>query len=120
MALPDDTMVRIAFHTDTGNVEHVWGDLLELGETEMRLRLRTLPTTQRGKVPEQISRRLSELEDWQVEQRDGSVRGSFSTLVTFLRTKERLGQLPPEMAIHERRYVDAAALTATDATPDRT
>jgi hypothetical protein len=103
---PRDTMVKIPFKTDSGDTEHLWGDLLELTSDRIKLRIKTPPATQKGKFDRVQERPLSDLEDWQVEQRDGSIRGAFGYQVVFLRTKEQLGKLPEQLAEHEKRFVD--------------
>jgi uncharacterized protein YegJ (DUF2314 family) len=49
---------------------------------------------------------VSDIEDWQVQLRDGRIRGGFGYQVMFYRTKEKLGQLPRELAAHQERFVD--------------
>ncbi len=104
--LPRDAMVKFAFEAEGGQVEHVWGDLLELTEETFKVRVRAPPTTAGAKLEKVQRRAVREIEDWQVQQKDGRIRGGFTTLVAFLRTKEKLGRLPEAMAAHEGRYVN--------------
>ena len=103
---PRDTMVKLAFVTDAGETEHLWGELLVLDGDSFKALVKTPPVTHQGKFQNVQERPLRDLEDWQVELRDGRIRGGFGFQVLFHRTKEKLGQLPSEMAAHERRFID--------------
>lgn len=105
-ASPDDTMVKVPFTTDTGVLEHLWGDVLELTETQVKVRIRTMPTAHEGRFQKVQTRPIEDIEDWQVEQRNGTVRGGFGYQVMFLRTREQTGTLPAELLKHEKRFVD--------------
>lgn len=104
--LPRNTMVKFAFQTDSGQTEHLWGDLLELDDEKFKVRVRTPPARHKGKFEKVQQRAVSEIEDWQVEQRDGRIRGGYGYQVVFHRTKEQIGQLPKELADHEGRFID--------------
>jgi uncharacterized protein YegJ (DUF2314 family) len=103
---PRDTSVKFAFLTDTGETEHLWGELLELQEETFKARVNTPPVTHKGKFEKAQQHPVSAIEDWQVEQRDGRIRGGFGYQVLFYRTKEKLGRLPEELAAHQGRFAD--------------
>lgn len=98
--------VKFAVTTDRGTSEHLWGEVLELTDAAVRIRVKTPPISHAGAFEKVRLIPLREIEDWQVEQRDGRVRGGFSYQVMFHRTRESLGQLPSGLAEHERRFVD--------------
>lgn len=114
-ASPRDTMVKFAFKSERGQVEHLWGDLVELGDASFTARVKTKPLAANGRYQNIQEFPLSELEDWQVEQRDGTIRGGFSYQVIFYRTTQQLGALPKGLAEHKVRFVDhdIASLLAT-------
>lgn len=103
---PRDSMVKFAFRSGDGPDEHLWGVLLELTEATFKARVVTPPVAGSAKVQDVRQGAVSQIEDWQVELADGRIRGGFSTLVAFSRTKEQLGRLPEEMAKHEARFID--------------
>jgi uncharacterized protein YegJ (DUF2314 family) len=103
---PHDTMVKFPFVTDSGQTEHLWAELIALRSDAFKARVKTLPVTHAGKFQKIQERPLDDLEDWQVELRDGRIRGGYGFQVVFYRTKEKLGQLPPAAAAHEGRFVD--------------
>ena len=105
---PKDASVKFAFTTDAGTTEHLWADLLELGEATMRLRVRTKPATHAGDFALEQERPIDAIEDWQVEMPDGKIRGGFGYGPIFARAKKDLGSLPPGLAEHEHRFVDLA------------
>jgi hypothetical protein len=45
---PRSTTVKFPFKTQSGEIEHVWGDLLELNSEQMKLRIRTSPSPRRA------------------------------------------------------------------------
>lgn len=103
---PEDTAVKFPFRTDAGQVEHVWGMLMALTADTFTARVMTPPTSQESAFEPVQTRPLAELEDWQVEQRDGRMRGGFGLQVTFAVVRRELGRLPRGLAEHEKRYVD--------------
>jgi hypothetical protein len=108
---PEDTAVKFPFRTDAGQVEHVWGMLLALTEDTFTARVVTPPTSQTSAFEPVQTRPLAELEDWQVEQRDGMMRGGFGMQVMFAVVRRELGRLPRGFAAHEKRYVDHEPLS---------
>lgn len=103
---PKDASVKFAFTTDSGTTEHLWADLLELGDKTMRVRIRTAPATHSGELAREQERSIDDIEDWQVEMPDGKIRGGFGYGPIFARAKKDLGALPPGLAEHEHRFVD--------------
>jgi hypothetical protein len=103
---PRDTMVKLAFVTDAGETEHLSAELIALDGDRFKARIKTPPVTHTGKLAKVQERSLNDLEDWQVELRDGRIRGGYGFQVVFHRIKEKLGQLPPELAPQEARFID--------------
>lgn len=103
---PGHAAVKFAFTTDANTTEHLWADLLELGESTMRVRVRTKPATHEGDFALEQERPIADVEDWQVEMADGTIRGGFGFGPIFAKAKKDLGALPPGLAEHEHRFVD--------------
>ncbi len=104
--LPRNTMVKFAFETGSGQTEHLWGDLLELTDQTFKVRVKTPLVTHNGKVERVQQHLVGEIEDWQVEQLDGHIRGGYGFQVFFHRMKEQLGRLPKDIARHQGRFLD--------------
>jgi len=118
---PRGTLVKFACDTDSGQTEHVWAELIELGQETFRARVKTLPVTHQGDFQSVQARSVTEIEDWQVELRKGQIRGGYGFQVAFHRAKEQLGRLPEEYARHEARFIDhdVAALLRDAGDADR-
>src|SRR5688572_13754393 len=74
----EDTMVRFPFTTDEGTVEHLWGDLVEVSGDWAVVFARTYPTTHKGEFEPKMDVPLLAITDWQIEMRDGSLRGGYT------------------------------------------
>jgi hypothetical protein len=100
-------MVKYPLKTTRGENEHVWGALLELGETTLSATLDT-PLRQ-GKPLESppFSVALSELEDWQLELPNGAIRGGFTIRLDIQLAREQGRAVPDHVAAMEHRLVDA-------------
>jgi uncharacterized protein YegJ (DUF2314 family) len=78
-----DTVVRFPLRVKSGEIEHVWGDLLEFGDDKARVFLRTPPTEEADLPSRTLEVPASEISDWQIEMRDGSLRGGFTNQAMF-------------------------------------
>jgi len=103
---PRDAMVKVPFRTDSGNLEHLWGEVVDLTSEKVRVRIRTMPNSHNSKFEKVQERPIADIEDWQFQQRDGSIRGGFGYQVLFLRMREKTGGLPRQWAENEKRFVD--------------
>ena len=104
---PQQCYVKIPFQTSAGTVEHVWAGLISMDEKDYHLP-DSFPT---GASPRPYSFTsscsASELEDWQVEMPDDTIRGGYTMRVMFQRAKERYGdKMPKQLAAEMQRYVD--------------
>lgn len=98
---PGHASVQVAFEGDAGVVESHWAELVALDADTMKVR------TKGAEAPEGTEERpLDDLVDWRVEMEDGTIRGGFGLGVIFARAKKSLGELPPGLAEHARRFVD--------------
>jgi hypothetical protein len=98
--------VKVRFETDTGQVEHIWCWLRAIDGESMKVEIITYPHTQKAKIPLGQVFPLSALEDWQVEQRNGTLRGGYTQKVMFDASRDKSGQLPRELEEQRARFVD--------------
>lgn len=106
LASPGRVAVKFPFKTSTGQIEHVWGPLVELGSAELRASVETRPLSHRGPLPPAVAVPLAELEDWHLTMPDGSIRGSYTTQAEMA-IRRRSGQsVPKRIAELEGRFVD--------------
>ncbi len=98
-----EAIVKFSFTTDSGDCEHVWGELSEIDGNSMQVKIITPPVAQKSQIPDVVTVPLSSIEDWHVNMPDGSIRGSFSTLAQ-IKICERDGlEVPHHIREIERR-----------------
>lgn len=105
----EDSMVKFRFTTDTGETENLWGDLLEV-DTDAgtaRVYVRTLPVSQTGEMESTQTVPFDQIVDWQVEMRDGSLRGGFTNLALFKIYERQEGHMHPAFLDQLGRFQDA-------------
>lgn len=107
----EDSVVKFRLRTKSGNVENVWGDLLELDADSVLVHLHTLPVEETEIDDLTMRVPLSEVVDWQVVFPDGSLRGGFTQQATFRILEREHGSLPKDYAEQLLRYreLDGAA-----------
>lgn len=101
---PQATIVKFRLRTTTGEIENVWGDLLELDGDRATISLRTPPV---GKIEVRDPRMtvpVSDVVDWQVMFPDGTLRGGFTQQATFRIIERDRGRLPRKLAEQLARY----------------
>ncbi len=99
--------VKYPVQTSRGETEPVWGVLRELGSESFVAGLDTplLRGKPVGEPPYTLA--LSELEDWQLEMPDGSIRGGYTTRLDIKLARESGRPVPDHMQSMEARFVDA-------------
>lgn len=100
-----EAQVKVPFTSSSGVVEHLWAEVLGAEGSVLELRYYTPPVTHEGKLDRVHKHNISEIEDWVVILEDGKIHGGFTQRVMFERGKEQWGELPPELAEQESRYV---------------
>jgi uncharacterized protein YegJ (DUF2314 family) len=101
---PKDALVKFRLATKSGDIENVWGDLLELGAESATVYLRTLPVGEADLPQRRMSVPVTDIVDWQVMLADGSLRGGFTQQATFRIIERQNGTLPPRYADQLSRY----------------
>lgn len=105
-ARTSEMYVKCPLTTKTGSIEHVWGRLLELSPTHMKVSLETQPTeAPPGAAPLTVP--ISDLEDWQLLLADGMIRGGFTTRAQIEIAKATGAVLPSHIAELEGKFIDA-------------
>jgi len=97
--------VKYPLTTDSGQIEHVWGQLLSLDESTMQVTLATQPTNPvKAQPPFVIA--ISDLEDWQLVNPNGEIRGGFTTQAQITIAKKSGSPLPGHIAELESKFLD--------------
>ena len=107
---PQATIVKFRLRTRSGEIENVWGDLVELRGAEASVSLRTPPVGDIDVRDPRMTIAISDVVDWQVMFPDGTLRGGFTQQATFRIIERDRGRLPRKLAEQLARY---RALEAT-------
>ena len=102
-----DTMVRFALRVKNGDVEYVWGDLLELTETTAKVYLRTPPVAEADLPNRTMDIKVEDIDDWQIEFTDGTLQGGFTNRALFRIFEREQGYMHPAFTEHMARFRDA-------------
>jgi hypothetical protein len=101
---PKDSLVKFRLRVASGEIENVWGDLLELEGESATAYLRTPPVGKVSLPSRQLTFPVEEVVDWQVMVEDGSLRGGFTQQATFRILERENGSLHPKLAEQLARY----------------
>lgn len=101
---PQTTIVKFRLRTTTGDIENVWGDLLELDGDRASVSLRTPPVGKTDIRDPRMTVPVTDIVDWQVMLADGSLRGGFTQQATFRIIERDRGRLPRKFAEQLARY----------------
>ena len=101
---PRDSLLKYRIRTKSGEVENVWGELLELGSETATVYLRTPPIGDVDLPDRRMVITLAEVVDWQVMVDDGSLRGGFTQQAAIRIIERQSGSLDPRLAEQLRRY----------------
>jgi uncharacterized protein YegJ (DUF2314 family) len=101
-----DSMVRFRFETDTGAVENLWGDLLEINDEQTTVYLRTPPIDHNGELDRTMTIDRDQINDWQVEFRDGTLRGGYTNRAMFKIYEREDGSIHRKLMVHFCRFKD--------------
>ena len=101
---PQTTIVKFRLRTTGGDIENVWGDLLELDDDRATVSLRTPPVGKTEIRDPRMTVPVSEVVDWQVMLSDGTLRGGFTQQATFRIIERDRGRLPRKFAAQLARY----------------
>ncbi len=97
-------MVRFCFETDTGTVEHLWGDLLEIDDEQATVYLRTPPVDHNVELDRTMTIKRDQINDWQLEFRDGTLRGGYTNRAMFKIYEREEGWIHPKLMVQIRRF----------------
>lgn len=107
---PQASIVKFKLGTKSGEIENVWGELVELRGDEANVSLRTPPVTEPDLRDPRMTIQVSDIIDWQVMFPDGTLRGGFTQQATFRIIERDRGRLPRKYAEQLARYRTLEAL----------
>jgi uncharacterized protein YegJ (DUF2314 family) len=106
-----DSMVKFRFKTSSGEVEYLWADLLEVNGDKLRVYVRTPPLHHDQPMDQSHEICLDEVMDWQVECRDGAIRGGYTNRALFTIFEREQGYLHPKLRMQQARFRDVEEAT---------
>jgi hypothetical protein len=98
--------VKFPFTPADGAREHVWGRVIRLSGETLHVTLETPLRGHRGPAPGELTVPFSDLEDWQVELPDRTVRGGYTTRAEIALARREGRRLPPHIADMQPRFRD--------------
>ena len=101
---PKDSLVKFRLTTKAGDIENVWGDLLELADETATVYLRTMPVGDADLSSRRMTIPVADIVDWQVMVPDGSLRGGFTQQATFRIIEREEGSLSNKFREELARY----------------
>lgn len=100
-----DASVKLYFVSNSGEVEHLWAEVLEvLDEDSLGIRLLTPPVTHKGPLERLWTCSFADIEDWQIRDVNGSIHGGFSQRAIFAIARRDGITLPQKLAEMEKEY----------------
>ncbi|MHB1326557.1 MAG: DUF2314 domain-containing protein [Gemmatimonadales bacterium] len=100
-----ESQVKVPFTTDAGSCEHLWAEVLTLGDESVTVRYLTPPVSHKGKLERVHTHPIADVEDWVAIMRDATMHGGYTQRVMFDRAREQWGRLPKELEKQSSRYV---------------
>ena len=100
----NDTCVRFGLKVNSGKIERVCGDLLELQGDTAKVFLRTAPVEEADIKDRAMTISVSDIDDWQIEFRDGTLRGGFTNRAMFKIFQREEGHMPKEFIEQLQRF----------------
>ena len=101
---PETSIVKFRLRTKSGDIENVWGDLVELRGDEASVSLRTPPVGATDVRDPRMTIAVADIIDWQVMFPDDTLRGGFTQQATFRIIERDRGRLPRKYAEQLARY----------------
>lgn len=99
-----DSMVKFRFTTSSGEVEKLWADLLEVNGNTLKVYVRTYPVHHDQLFNDTQEVDIADIVDWQVEYRDGTLRGGYTNRALFTIFERQEGYLPSKLKPQLARY----------------
>lgn len=103
------TIVKFRLRTPAGEIENVWGDLLDLTSEQATVSLRT-PPVGKIEIPDpKMTVPVADIVDWQIMFPDGTLRGGFTQQATFHILERDHGRLSRKFTEQLARYRELEA-----------
>ena len=107
----DGAFVKFSLTTAQGNLEHIWAYVHSYQGGKFNVSLANVPFDPKQSSEGRRDVSSEEVEDWQIMQRDGKIKGAYS-LIALFRHRENIGEkLTPRMAKQKAQLIDASSIS---------
>jgi uncharacterized protein YegJ (DUF2314 family) len=101
----EPALVKLRFVTSSNQVEHLWAEVLEVAsDAELRVLLVTPPVSHLGVLDRERRLQVADIEDWQIRDSTGKIRGGFSQRAMFAIARRDGVKLPRSVMRTEADY----------------
>ena len=114
----EDSMIKVSYENADGESEKIWGDLLSVRGDDYEIYIRTCPVAPRDDFESKMVVSRTDVVDWSVEMRDGTLRGGFTNQALFKIFEREEGYMHSAFSKHIERFQDSIAPARTAAESD--
>jgi uncharacterized protein YegJ (DUF2314 family) len=98
-------LVKIRFVSNDEQIEHLWAEVIGApADDKLDVRLVTPPIAHTGRVDPRRTCDLADVEDWQVRDLAGKIRGGFTQRAMYAIARRDGIQLSKKLLAHETEY----------------
>jgi len=103
----DGAFIKYPLNTPQGLIEHIWAYVHFYKDGFFNVSLANTPEDEEADTEGRRNVPLDEIEDWQIMQQDGRIRGAYS-LIALFEYRQRMGKpLSPKMRTQKEQLLDA-------------
>ena len=103
----DGAFVKFPLQTPQGNTEHIWGYVHFYKDGRFNVSLANAPYDPQQPADGRRDVPIGDIEDWQIMQPDGRIRGAHSLIALFRYHEARGVKLTPKMRKQKASLIDA-------------
>ncbi len=103
----DGAYIKFPLRTPQGLTEHVWGYVHFYRDGQFNVSMANDPYDERQDANGRINIPIDDVEDWQIVQTDGRIKGAYSLIALFHYHERRGLKLSPLMKKQKSQLVDA-------------
>ena len=103
----DGAFVKFPLSTPQGNTEHIWGYVHFYKDGRFNVSLANAPYDPQQPADGRRDVPIGDVEDWQIMQPDGRIRGAHSLIALFRYHEARGVKLTPKMRKQKASLIDA-------------
>ena len=103
----DGAFIKFPLKTPSGLLEHIWAYVHSFREDRFNVSLANVPIDQQQSADGRRDVPISDVEDWQIMQPDGRIKGAQSLIALFRYHENHGRKLSPKMKKQKAQLIDA-------------